>query len=145
MQPIRRILVPIDFNPPSRKALELAQRLAVPCDAEIYVLYVDDDVLLNAATTSQQYRDQFEDQMAMKLVDLFSAEERQRFRAHFAVVRGNAATEIGRYAVEHRIDLIVLGNVVRSSFADALLGSVADKVLRTAPCPVVSVKSRKSS
>jgi len=59
-----------------------------------------------------------------------------------ASTSGDPATEILRYARAHAIDLIVVGTHGRSGFSRALLGSVADRVLRGAACPVLAVPSR---
>jgi nucleotide-binding universal stress UspA family protein len=52
---------------------------------------------------------------------------------------GDAANEITRYAREHDVDLIVVGTHGRTGMSRALLGSVAERVIRTAPCPVLAV------
>lgn len=56
-----------------------------------------------------------------------------------ATAFGGAAHEIARYAREHGIDLIVVGTHGRTGMSRALLGSVAERVIRTAPCPVLAV------
>jgi nucleotide-binding universal stress UspA family protein len=53
---------------------------------------------------------------------------------------GSPYTEIVRYAAQHRIDLIVLGTHGRGPLGHLLLGSVAERVVRTAPCPVLTVR-----
>ncbi len=144
LQPISEILVPMDFSDCSKNALQYAKRLAAPSDARLHLLYVDDDPGLIQPTTSQQVRDEFEQKMAMKFVDLMTPEEQERFRVVTTVRCGTAYHEIDRYALENSIDLVVLGSVGRSAIADALLGSVASNVIRKSPCPVVAVRQTHS-
>ena len=59
------------------------------------------------------------------------------------VAAGNPADEIVRYAAGHQIDLVVLGTHGRTGVSRLLLGSVAERVLGTAPCPVLVVPARR--
>ncbi|HAN96221.1 MAG TPA: universal stress protein [Planctomycetaceae bacterium] len=137
---INRILVPTDFSPNADKALQFALKLASDCRASVHLLYVDDDPMLNAPTTSDEFRDKFEDRMATTLAAQLTDEQRNAFRCEYAVARGDAAVEIINYAAAQSIDLIVMGVKGRSAFADILLGSVANKVVHKSTCPVVSVR-----
>jgi nucleotide-binding universal stress UspA family protein len=60
----------------------------------------------------------------------------------FKVVSGVPFLEIARYAGEHETDLIVMGSRGRTGLSHLLIGSVAERVLRKAPCPVLTVKER---
>ena len=137
---IQKALVPTDFSTNADKALEFAMTLAASCQASLHLLYVDDDPLLNSPTTSEDFRAKFEDRMASTLASLLDDEHRRSLRTEYAVARGDAAMEIVDYAAEHEIDLIVVGTKGRSSIADILLGSVANKVVHKAKCPVVTVR-----
>lgn len=140
IEPIVEILVPMDFSACSKNALRYAMRIAAPSNARLHLLYVDDDPGLIQPTTAKEVRDEFEDRMAMRFLDVMTAEERDRFRTVMAVRCGTAYHEIEKYAQELGIDLIVLGSVGRSAIADAFLGSVAHHVMRKACCPVVAVR-----
>ena len=72
--------------------------------------------------------------------EVLSAEDVERFHARLMVVRGSASAEITNYALAEKIDLIVLGTHGRSPIAHMLMGSVAEKVVRKAPCPVLVVR-----
>lgn len=64
-----------------------------------------------------------------------------KYQARFELVNGNSEfVEIVRYAREQNIDLLVLGSHGRGPIAHLLLGSVAEKVVRHAPCPVLTVR-----
>ena len=120
---VREILVATDFSEAAEAALRVAHAYAVAFHARLHVLHVS-------------WPD------AHGLTSLF-AEIRARLGTAVPVViashRGNEADEIVRYAAQHGIDLIVLGTHGRTGFSRALLGSVAERVARTAPCPVLTV------
>lgn len=137
---IKKILVPTDFSSNADRALEFAVKLATDCHATLHLLHVDDDPMLNAPTTSEEFRDRFEDRMATMLASLLADEQRRKLHTTYAIVRGDAAFEIVAYAESHAIDLIVVGSKGRSSLADLLIGSIANKVVHRAKCPVVTVK-----
>jgi nucleotide-binding universal stress UspA family protein len=66
--------------------------------------------------------------------------EHTRLHAHSAVLFGSAPDEIQEYARRESIDLIVMGTHGRGGVAHALMGSVAEKVVRSAACPVLTVR-----
>lgn len=139
-KPIAEILVPMDFSDCSKTALAYAMRIAAASDARLHLLFVCDDPMLTAPTTSEEFRDEHADKMSMQFVDLLDPAQRERFNTVMSVRFGTAYHEIETYAEENGIELIVLGNVGRSAIADVLLGSVASHVIRKACCPVLSVK-----
>ncbi len=70
-----------------------------------------------------------------------SPEERVKYQAHLELVNGMSEfVEIIRYAREKNIDLLVLGTHGRGAIAHMLMGSVAEKIVRKAPCPVLTVR-----
>ncbi|MEM9368551.1 MAG: universal stress protein [Planctomycetota bacterium] len=139
VQPIQQILVPMDFKATSKQALEFAKRLLLSVDGRLHLLFVDDDPMLMHSNTSQAFRDEHEDKMAMKFVTLLSEEERHKYDVVMSVCCGTAYHEIETYAREKNVDLIVLGQSNRSRLSEMLLGSVSAHVIRHADCPVVSV------
>jgi nucleotide-binding universal stress UspA family protein len=141
---IKQILVPSDFSETSERALEFAMKLAHDTDATLHLLNVDDDPVLNSPTTSEQFRDKYEDKLATILASLLDDDSRQELTPTYSIRRGDAAVEIVNYANENGIDLIVMGGKGRSAIADILLGSVASKVLHSATCPVVHIPFPKS-
>jgi nucleotide-binding universal stress UspA family protein len=147
MQPIHRILVATDFSPCARAALDMAVDLAAAKHASILLLHVyelptyalPDGSILNL------------DGMAIERIDRAVDEqlqaERQRVAKSgiaIAVERadGHPADTIARLALEKEIDLVVMGTHGRSGLKRLLLGSVAERVLRTASCPVLVVRER---
>lgn len=138
--PLQEILVPVDFSECSIHALRFAQRVAAGSNSRLHLLYVDDDPILMDAATDQSFRDEHEDKMSMRFVNLMPVEDRERFRTVMAIQLGTAYQVIEDYAREKEIDMIVMGNVGRSALADAVLGSVTAHVIRHADCPVLSVQ-----
>lgn len=138
--PPSEILVPIDFSDCSIRALNFAKRLANGCQSRLHLLYVDDDPILMQESTDQSYRDEHEDKMSMKFIEMLTSEERERYRTVMAVRCGTASHEIEQYAMEKDIELIVIGNIGRSKLSKALLGSVTSHVVANALCPVTTVK-----
>ena len=140
---IEKILVATDFSETSQAALEYAKELARSAGAALVVLHVEEDPILNAVSTDQSYRDEADAKTLQRLQTLIESQEQQRLRAEFAVVHGNAFVEIVRYARDHGVGMIVLGTHGRTALAHMILGSVAENVVRTAECPVLTVRHPK--
>ena len=137
---VKEILVPIDFSEVSDEALEFAKVIAEKFQAELHVLHVVEDPILNAPTTSDAFRDERIEKCTGQLDELFDDEDRQRFHV-IPVVRCGPATEtILEYVSEKTVDLIVMGAKGRSALASMLMGSVAEDLMKEAPCPVVTVR-----
>ncbi|NQT52383.1 universal stress protein [bacterium] len=143
---VRRILFPTDFSDYSLNALGYAIGLAEDYSSEMHILHVvpapDWAVQFEqvAPVLDAEFFDQME-QSAAESIDSLAAERvRDRLEVTTAVRRGTAFLEIVRYAKEQDIDLIVIATHGRTGLKHALFGSVAEKVVRKAPCPVLSVR-----
>ena len=144
--PFTRILVATDFSELSAVALEYAEALAERCGASLHVLHVVEDPFLLGATSSEIY---VPDVPALRATLVTEAESqlatfvpdrvRKAVRVTTEVRVGSAATVISEVAETTASDLVVMGTHGRTGFAHLLLGSVAEKVVRTAPCPVLTV------
>ncbi len=134
---VKKILVPTDLSDITKKSFQWAKELAGPLKASVVVLCVSDDVTLNMQTTSQEFRDVAEKKLRAKLEQFLGPESETG--AEYVVRGGAAAQEIVKLADEMQIDLIVIGKTGRSAIADALLGSVAERVIHTARAPVVLI------
>ena len=145
--PFTRILVPTDFSELSAVALDYAEALAERCGASLHVLHVIEDRFLLGATSSEIY---VPDVPALRAALVTSAESelatfvadrvRNAVRVTTEVRVGNAATVICEVAGATARDLGVMGTHGRTGIAHLLLGSVAEKVVHTAPCPVLTVR-----
>lgn len=144
---LKKVLFPTDFSELSLAALQYAVSFAESYKAELHVLHVVDE--------AYQYW------MALgpgslpvgpppdELLSLSEGELAKFVKEHLAhtvvpvlkeTLMGRPFMEIIKYAREKQIDLIVLGTHGRSGLRHALLGSVAEKVVRKAPCPVLTIR-----
>ena len=133
------ILAAVDFSEGGKKALKAAVRLATDGNAHLHVSYVQvlhDDPFMPVAAGAHQTR------IREALDALIDASEARTHVAsvHAAVLRDvSAAPGLVRYAVDKDIDLIGLGTHGRRGLRRLMLGSVAEELVRTAPCPVLTV------
>jgi nucleotide-binding universal stress UspA family protein len=145
---VNRILVPTDFSETADKALAYAKDLATKLGASLHVLHVFSDPYAVAAYAPEVYatvpadvRARAMEDVRERLFERLDATEEQRFRGTRGIVRGLVAPQIVDYAANQDIDLIVIGTHGRRGMAHLLLGSVAEHVVRTARCPVLTVRS----
>jgi nucleotide-binding universal stress UspA family protein len=139
MSPIRHILVPTDFGEPARRAVDYAVELASKFDAKITILHVYEAPMFPYAIgiylpTEELYT------AAKKAAQETAAAARSRWSNLDAfVAEGNPVEQILRVAKDQSVDLIVMGTQGHRGVARALLGSVAETVVRLSPVPVLSV------
>lgn len=145
--PIRHILCPTDFSDLSLHALGYARSFAERNNATLHCLHVVDDAYQYMVSMGPDSVP-----IGPPTEDLIGAAEEQmkRFVAdHLSsvslpvvsdVATGRPFVEIIAYARNHEIDMIVIGTHGRSGLKHVLLGSVAEKVVRKAPCPVLSIR-----
>ena len=142
---IRRILFPTDFSEPSKEAKEYAVALADQFDAELHLLHVVSQVMPYADVSSAWIMPENETQRQLEAAEqcLLEGVLDPAWSAKHRVVRstviGFAVDEILQYAKEKEIDLIVVGTHGYSWLAHSLIGSVAEKLVRMANCPVLTV------
>jgi nucleotide-binding universal stress UspA family protein len=144
---IRRILYPTDFSELSLHALGFARSFCECFSATMHVLHVVDEAYLhwmavapNAVPVGpapddllNQAKGQMEDFLRAHLAD-------PPFEVISEVHMGRPFMEIIRYAREKTCDLIVIGTHGRTGLSHVLMGSTVEKVIRKAPCPVLSVR-----
>jgi len=139
---LNHILVPHDFSETSGAAVRYAMALARNANARITFLHVGDSAE-EAFNTEFPIglEDAREDAVRERLLKIVTPQEQVEFAPQFVVRPGSPAGEIVRYADEHDVDLIVMGTHGRGFVAHVVMGSVAEKVVRTAPCPVLTVRN----
>ena len=143
---LKKILVPADFSEPSESALKYARAFAEQFGSAIHLLHVMEDPFLYAPTSEgylvpPHMLEEMSAAATERLNSLVSPADREKFQVKLALKHGSPFVEIVRYAREQDIDLIVMGTHGRGPIAHMLLGSVAEKVVRKAPCPVLTVRS----
>lgn len=136
-----RILIATDDSEPAQRATEEAIALARSFDATLYALYV-----LETAEPPPWFEDPAAkpgvDTKAHQALDgVISAATERNFDREIvsAIVRGQTAPAILEYAEEHDIDLIVIGTHGRTGLDRALMGSIAENIVRESRVPVVTV------
>jgi nucleotide-binding universal stress UspA family protein len=142
-----QILVPTDFSPPSEAALEYARILAAKFGSSLRILHVIDDPTASSdfvadgfAPSTEDIRTALLEQARTRLDGVMNQVDRTRYHAHADAVLGMPAAAIVDYAAATHASLIVMGTHGRTGLAHLLMGSVAEQVVRTAPCPVLTVR-----
>jgi nucleotide-binding universal stress UspA family protein len=140
MLPVRTILHPADFSECSRPAFELACALARDYGARLVVIHVAQLPLLmpEGGVLVPSPVDEAEG-ARVRLEQVRPADSRVGVRHRLA--EGDPAEEILKVAEEEQADLIVMGTHGRGGLSRLLMGSVAEGVLRQAPCPVLTVRA----
>lgn len=142
---IRRILIPTDFSEPARQAQAYAIALAEKFGSELHLMHIVPEVVIPFpdASTSWTMPATFQkDQLKSAETRLLQQLDTQWAKNHVVIQTtkvGSPVEEIVSYAKETDIDLIVIGTHGYSGFAHFLLGSVAEKIVRMATCPVLTV------
>ena len=144
---LKQILVATDFSEPSDCALTYARALACSFKATLHVVHIVGNVV-DAAYGAEGYsvampelQQEIEDAARKQLDDLpIDKDERPLPTKRVLLTSNSPAGAIVEYAAKHGIDLIVTGTHGRGAVAHLLLGSVAERVVRTAGCPVLTVR-----
>jgi nucleotide-binding universal stress UspA family protein len=142
MLTVKRILSPTDFSEPSKRALELAVSVAEQFGAEIYMLNVVP--VIPHVTPSPTARFDVPEYERLLHADsekqlAAMAKTVTEVKVHPLLSQGDAADGILRAVDENKIDLIVIATAGRTGW-ERVFGSVAEKVVRRAKCPVLTVR-----
>jgi nucleotide-binding universal stress UspA family protein len=135
---VKRVLVPTDFSETSDAALKYGIGLTKAFDARLYLLHITGESGVNFEADFPMV--QFEHAVGERLERFVSQDEATALRPEYALRTGSPSDEIVRYAGDRDIDLIVMGTHGRSGVPHMLMGSVAEKVVRAASCPVLTVR-----
>lgn len=151
MLTLKKILCPVDFSDLSLNALTYAVELAAKFQAELHLLHVFegyDAISLNpelAMSPMPEWLPKLRQLCHEKLATLPSAELAARCNTIVRADReGSAIHEILTYAANEKINLIVLATHGRTGLKHLLMGSVAENVVRSATCPVLTIREAKS-
>ena len=142
---IRRILSPTDFSDPSSEAQRYAVALADRLGAELHLLHVVVPPVVPFPDSSSSWtmpasglKSQVEEAEESLSKEIVSWPEERRVVS--SVITGFPVEEIKKYAEDHEIDLIVMGTHGLTGISHLMLGSVAEKLVRVATCPVLTVR-----
>lgn len=143
---LHRILVPTDFSKHSQNALKYAAAFVDKFGAQLHLLHVVQDLaifipdMVTVAPPITPSLEQMTSAVRAAFERLIQENHLEKFTIQREVRQGNPFYEIVRYAKEADVDLIVMGTHGHTGLAHMLLGSVTEKVVRKAPCPVLTVR-----
>lgn len=141
---LKNILVPTDFSETSEIAVTYAKNLAEAFGATVHLLHVLQDpasyLPTEALAALPNLGQQQELAARQRLAKLLGESDANILDVKRVVLTGTPFVDIIRYAKQHVIDLIVMGTHGRGPVKHILLGSVAEKIVRKAPCPVLTVR-----
>ena len=142
MMDFKQILCPVDFSDHGRYALIVASSLARESDGKLHLVHVHQPPIAVDAGFAG-YIPEMTDYEALRhqLSEVIPTDVDVPFEHHLLV--GYPATELTKYAGDHGIDVIVMGTHGRTFLGHLLMGSVAETVVRDAPCPVLTLKLPK--
>lgn len=142
----RHILCPVDFSSHSDRAMEYAGELAQHFRADLTVLHVVYDPLdITCSHIPHPPLEQLREEMIREAEQVLQRRMQRRLRflprAKTVVVAGPPYLQIVRHARDHHVDLIVMGTQGLTGLDRLIMGSTAERVVRAAPCPVVSIRA----
>jgi nucleotide-binding universal stress UspA family protein len=146
MLPITKILCPTDFSEPSRQAMDVAGELAQHFDAELHVIHVVGPMPIMAtpppsvALNIPGYQKELEASAREALSKEVDGRLSEELATRQIVVTGLAADEIVRIARESDVGMIVIATHGRTGIGRLIFGSVAERVVRHATCPVLTIR-----
>lgn len=150
MAPFRKILVPTDFSKHSAHAIDTAADLSRRYEAPVTLAYVFEPVtyalpeghIMQSPPQLEEMRSAFEQRLVEATAEARAA---GALDVQSKLLTGPVANEIVDLALQDQFDLIVMGTHGRTGLRHLVLGSVAEKVVRTAPCAVLTVRARETA
>lgn len=144
---LKNILVATDFSEVSDAALNYGRELARTFGGTLHVLHAIENLFATVygaegyVSTLPELQRDIEVAERRRLDDAVTDEDRQMLHAKLVTVVSSApATAIVEYAKTAKVDIIVMGTHGRGALAHLMMGSVAERVVRLAPCPVLTVR-----
>lgn len=146
MLKLNKILYPTDFSEASLEALKYAVSFARSCQTKLILMHVVNEKIfseglsLARVTAPESLGQEMAAEAKRQLKMLIPAAECQGLDWEMVILNGSPHQEIIRYAKDNHVDMIVIGTNGRSGMEHMMFGSTAEKVVRSADCPVLSVK-----
>jgi nucleotide-binding universal stress UspA family protein len=150
MLPIKTILCPTDFSEPSLDAVKTASELAIHFAADLCLAYVVPTIPLPTSDPAYdfelpEYEKILHDDAVKKLRDLQGEVRTSELSVRAVVGHGQAADEIVIIAEKEKADLIVIATHGSTGLRHFVFGSVAEKVVRTSSCPVLTLRVKSNT
>jgi len=145
MLTVSSLLVPTDFSENATKALNVAKEIARGSNAVLHIMHVVEPVVYPADWSFAQVgfadiEKELESNTQKQINTIAEQLASEGFKVVTKVVKGRASDEICNYAKNEGISIIAIGTHGRSGLEHFLFGSTTERVLRKAPCPVLSVR-----
>ncbi|MEP9410820.1 MAG: universal stress protein [Candidatus Brocadia sp.] len=144
---LNKILCPVDFSECSLYALNYAIDLSYREHAALYLIHVVETHISDFGDIMKQIDLLLDDQqinnLRMQLINLIPDDMRPNIHAEPIVEKGVPFVEIIKAARDKQVDLIAMGTHGRTGLEHILIGSVAERVIQRAPCPVLSIRLPK--
>ncbi len=142
---LKKVLVPTDFSDSARQALKYGMSFAKEYGAELVLLHVVENLTVGYASDlfpvpMAEVFQEISGYAKTELAKLGTEARARGLTVQEQVVQGKPSAEIIRFASEHEIDVIVLGTHGKGMLDQALFGSTTERVVRRAPCPVLTVR-----
>jgi len=146
---IKSILVPVDFSQGSERALQRALQLAAGLGAQVRVInvwqpppYIVPEMVVAAPGNHESvpFDEYMRARTLKELQGFVDPHQLDQVTMRLAVLTGTPRDVIAKYAEEHAVDLIVMGTHGRTGLRHLLLGSVAEHLIRSQACPVMTVR-----
>lgn len=145
MFPARKIVCPTDFSEGASEALDHAAKIAVHNGAEVYLVHVVPVLLAETEPTLLVQVQDYERllQPEKRLQEMARPLIAKGLTVHTVIGHGDAAGEIVRIAEEQKADVIIISTHGNTGWRRLAFGSVAEKVVRLAICPVLTIRFAK--
>ncbi len=148
MTDYNRIMIPVDFSDNSPKLLQAAIDVAEKFQAKLLLVFVVQSFEdYSGFFVPHMPISEFEEEMiqsAEKKMEAFVQENlKTSLSYHTDVLQGDVAEELTRYAAENNVAMIIMGTHGYKGLERVLFGSVAEKVVKTSPCPVLTINPYK--
>jgi len=142
----KKVVCPVDLSEVSMGALKVASDVASQCGAALVIVNVVEPIVAPSdftfgPMTTGEVEDRLVERSTQALKELAATLRLPAGSVAFRVERGRASSEIVRVAQEEKADVIVIGTHGYTGMAHVLLGSTAERVIRKAPCPVLTVRA----
>jgi nucleotide-binding universal stress UspA family protein len=143
----KKILIATDGSKRTQNAVQTGLEIARVHKSKVYAVYVVDTVTFTSVPMDVTWENMYQllKEEGEEAVGRVKAEASPGVEVETHVLEGNPALEITKFAKDNDCDLIVVGTLGKSGIDRILLGSVAEKVVRIAPCPVLVIRSQKQS
>lgn len=144
MTEYNKIMIPVDFSENSPKLLQAAAEVAEKFQSEILLVFVvqsfeDYSGFFVPHMPISQFEGEMIESAKKKMESFVSDNLKTSLKYRTEVLKGDVAEELTRYAEENNVAMIIMGTHGYKGIERVLFGSVAEKVVKTSPCPVLTI------